>query len=77
MVKRKIHIKEPKIALGSEIQEVYWWTRNSTQHSLTTYVAIKSKERGDICITGSLCCTADTNTTLYINYTPITINLKK
>ena len=25
MVKRKIHIKEPKIALGSEIQEVYWW----------------------------------------------------
>ena len=30
-------------------------TRNSTQHSVMTYVAIKSKERGYICITGSFC----------------------
>ena len=29
-----------------------------------------------MCITDSLCCTAETNTTLQINYTPIKINLK-
>ena len=28
-------------------------------------------------IADSLCCTAETNTTLYSNYTPIKINLKK
>ena len=34
--------------------------------------------RGDICIhtADSLCCTAGTNTTLQISYTPIKINLK-
>ena len=30
-----------------------------------------------VCITDSLCCTAQTNTALQINYTPIKINLKK
>ena len=30
-----------------------------------------------ICVTDSLCCTAETNTTLYINYTPIKIKKKK
>ena len=30
-----------------------------------------------ICITDSLFCIAETNTTLEINYTPIKINLKK
>ena len=30
-----------------------------------------------ICITESLCCTAETNTTLEINYTPIKIFTKR
>ena len=39
---------------------------NSTQYSVMTYVGIESKKRVDICIciTDSLCCTAETNTTL-------------
>ena len=37
-----------------------------------TYMGKESKAV-DICITDSLCCTAETNTTLYTNYTPIKI----
>ena len=39
----------------------------------------KIQKRGDICIciADSLCCTAETNTALLSNYTPIKINLKK
>ena len=38
-----------------------------------------SKNRWDTCIhiTDSVCCTAETNTTLQSNYTPIKINLRK
>ena len=39
----------------------------------------KIQTRRDTCVpvADSLCCTAETNTTLYSNYTPIKINLKK
>lgn len=39
----------------------------------------KNLKRVDICkcITDSLCCTPETDTTLYINCTPIEINFKK
>ena len=39
----------------------------------------KESKRVDICIciTDSLCCISETNTTLSINYTPIKINLKR
>ena len=40
-------------------------------------MGIESLKREDICIADSLCCTAETKTTLYINYTPIKINFKK
>ena len=41
-------------------------TENSTQYSVMTYMGIESKKKVDICIciTDSLCCTAETNTTL-------------
>ena len=41
-------------------------TGDSTQYSVMTYVRKESKKRVDICIciTGSLCCTPQTNTTL-------------
>ena len=39
-------------------------------------MGIESLKREDICIADSLCCTAETKTTLYINYTPIKINFK-
>ena len=29
------------------------------------------------CMTDSLCCTPETNTTVYINYTPLKLNLKE
>ena len=37
------------------------------------------QKRGNICIhiADSLCCTAETNTTLQSNYTPLKINFKK
>ena len=41
-----------------------------------TYMGIESLKREDICIADSLCCTAETKTPLYINYTPIKINFK-
>ena len=39
----------------------------------------EAQEGGDICIltADSLCCTTETNTTLYSNYTPIKIKKKK
>ena len=38
-----------------------------------------TQNRGDTCthIADSLCCIAETNTTLQSNYTPIKIDLKK
>ena len=45
-------------------------TETSSQYSVMTYMGKESK-KVDICITDSLCCTAETNTTVYINYTPI------
>jgi len=37
------------------------------------------QKRGDICpcITDALCCTAETNTTLENNWTPVKINFQK
>ena len=48
-------------------------TGNSTQYSVMAYMGKESKKRVDgcICITESLCCTPETNTTLLINYAPI------
>ena len=39
---------------------------DSTQYSVMTYMGIESKKRVDIrvCITDSLCCTPEPNTTL-------------
>ena len=45
-------------------------TETSSQYSVMTYMGKESK-KVDICITDSLCCTTETNTTVYINYTPI------
>ena len=41
-------------------------TGNSIQHSVMTYMGIENEKELDICIciTDSLCCTAETNTTL-------------
>ena len=39
-------------------------TGNSTQYSVMAYMGKESKKRVDICITDSLCCTPETNTTL-------------
>ena len=49
---------------------------NSTQSSVMTYMGKESEKRVDlcICVTDSLCCTAETNTILYVNSNK---NLKK
>ena len=47
---------------------------NYTQHTATSHHGKSMKNNVQIlyiCITESLCCTAEINTTLYINYTPI------
>ena len=52
---------------------------NSTQHAVMAYTGKESKKRVDICIciTDSLCYTAETNTTLQLDYTPIKSFKKK
>ena len=54
-------------------------TGNSTQDSTMAYMEKESKKRVDTCITDSLCCTLDTNTTLQsFNFAIIIYcNLKK
>ena len=49
-------------------------TGNSTQYAVT-YMEKESK-RVDICIIDSLCCTAETNITLFINHILIKIHFK-
>ena len=48
-------------------------TENSIQYSVTNHNGKESEKNAYIyiCITDSLCCTAEINTTLQINYTPI------
>ena len=45
---------------------------NSVQHYVTTLMGEEFEKKIDICvcITESLCCTFETNTTLLTNYTP-------
>ena len=51
-------------------------TGNSAQYSAMAHMRTESK-RLSICITDSVCCTAESNITLWINYNPIKINFKK
>ena len=47
-------------------KDLLYSTGNSTHYSIMTHMGKESKKRIDICvcITDSLCCTAETNTTL-------------
>ena len=45
------------------------------RYSEITYMG-KNLKIMDMCITESLCCIPETNTTLHINYTPIQLFLK-
>ena len=47
-------------------KDLLYSSGNSTQYSVMTFMGEESKKRQDICIciTDSLCCTPDTNTTL-------------
>ena len=51
-------------------KDLLYSTENSTQYSVMTYVG-KESEKGGICLTDLLSCTAEINTTLKINYIPI------
>ena len=60
-------------------KDLQYSTGNSTQYSVTACTRKESKKRVDICIciTDSLCYTAETNTTLQLDYTPIKSFKKK
>ena len=45
-------------------KDLLYSTGNSTQYSVITYMRKESKKRMNICVTESLCCTPETNTTL-------------
>ena len=53
-------------------KDLLYSTENSTQYSVITYMRKESVKRMNtcVCITDSLFCIPETNTTLYINYTP-------
>ena len=59
-------------------KDLSYSTGHSTQYSVMTYMGKESKKTVDlcICITDSLCCILETNTTLPINYTSIMIKKK-
>ena len=52
-------------------KDLLYSTENSARYPVMTYMGKESEKRVGICITDSLSCTAETNTTLKINYIPI------
>ena len=63
---------------GVANKNLLYSTGNSTEHSNGLYGKKNLKKGAGIClcITGSLCCIPEINTTLYINYIPIKISKK-
>lgn len=59
-------------------KDLWYSTRSSIQYSVIAYMGVEYKKSGYLlCITDSLCYTAETNATLQINCIPTKINFKK
>ena len=58
-----IEVYTPISKIGSN-ENLLYNTGNSIQDSIMTYMVIESKTNGEIFMSVSLCCTAESNTTL-------------
>ena len=58
-------------------QDLLYSTGNAVQYFVVVYMGIEPKKVDiRICATDSLCCTPETNTTQYTNYTPVKVENK-